>query len=369
MTMGVSMNFAKLTTGTPLRLALAGACLGLLVGCQSETARTGRAATGEPRTVKLITVETDEIVRSREFVGRVVPMGTVDLSFQVRGLLESFPVVEGTIVPRGSLIAMVEQEDYELQAREAQVRLDLETRNLERNLQLLESQSIPQSVFDQAEVSFDLAELALERAERNLRHTRLEAPFDALITRRLVDSATNIDPGRPVVRVQDVSELRVQFSVPEDLMPFIDRPDDFVMEAVLPSHPGMIFPLVYREHNTEPDRFTQTYQVSVAIIEEGESRIMPGMTAIVRGREKAARHGASGIPVPVAALVGEPDGGFSVWVYNTADSTVSPRGITVVPLDSESVLATEGLESGETIVAAGTAHLMAGQTVSRWEGF
>lgn len=336
----------------------------LLSACGQEKKSAGERS----RVVHLVTVDNEHALRSRDFVGRVVPVGTVDLSFQVGGTLEEFPAVEGSIIPRGELIASLDKVDFEIQVREAKLRLEHEERNLERNRTLLATDAISQSAFDQAESNFQLLEIALERAQRNLHHTEIRAPFDSLVTRRYLDRATLVDPGRAVVRVQDVSELRIHFSVPEDLMPRIHNADLYEVEAHLPAFPGVTFPLVYREHSTEPDRFTQTYRITVAIEDAGDHGILPGLTASVRVRERQSSLPADSFKIPLSAVQGDGRGGFQVWVYQDS-GRVSPKVVEVTPLDSELVLVTSGLESGDRIVAAGVTHLKPDMQVTPWDGF
>src|SRR5690606_41344590 len=84
----------------------------------------------------------------------------------------------------------------------------------------------------QTETAQNLSKVAQDTARRNLANTRIVAPFDALVTRRLVDPFTNVPAGAHIVRVQNVEEFRVHINVPENLMAALESPQLLVAEAI-----------------------------------------------------------------------------------------------------------------------------------------
>lgn len=343
------------------RVTLLLSLFAMLNACQESTAEqdTGR----ELRTVRLETIGQERAEGVRRFVGVVDALSTVDLAFQVGGRITAMPVQQGAIVPRGELIAELDDADYALAVREARVALDLSTLDYERNRKMLDSGAIPRATYDRAASDLEMRRLALSAAERNLAYTRIEAPFDALVTRRIVDSFTQVQAGTAVVRVQDVTELRVHISVPESLMAMLQTPERFTVTAEISAYPGRQFPLSYREHATEADPVTQTYQVSFGLARQDGINILPGMTATV-SVQSSDSYLAPRIDVPAAALDTADDGGFRVWVFNPEEGTVSPRAVTVGALGSSRVVIDTGLQPGEQVVTAGAHMLHEGMAVT-----
>ncbi|OFE11901.1 hypothetical protein PHACT_01035 [Pseudohongiella acticola] len=343
------------------RVTLLLSLFAIVNACQESTAEqdTGR----ELRTVRLETIGQERADGVRRFVGVVDALSTVDLAFQVGGRITRMPVQQGTIVPRGELIAELDSSDYELAVREARVALDLSTLDFERNRKMLDSGAIPRATFDRAQSDQELRQLALNAAQRNLDYTRIEAPFDALVTRRIVDSFTQVQAGTAVVRVQDVTELRVHISVPESLMAMLQTPERFAVSAEISAYPGRQFPLSYREHATEADPVTQTYQVSFGLPRQDGINILPGMTATVSVQSGDAFL-APRIDVPAAALDTADDGSFRVWVFEPGEGTVSSRSVTVGALGSNRVVINSGLTPGEQVVTAGAHMLYEGMAVT-----
>lgn len=307
----------------------------------------------------------------RRFVGRIEAVQTTDLSFQVGGELVAMPVREGQRVERGHRLAAIDPEDYERAVREAQVRLDLARQDLDRKSRLLQSNSVSEAVHEQAVAEHDLREVALETARRNLDHTTIEAPFDALVTRTLVDAHTNVTSGTPVLRVQDVSELRIAVNIPERLMGMIGNRDALQAHVVFPAADGARFDLDYRSHETQPDNVTQTYRVTFAMPYPEAPALLPGMI----GRVEIAPGGGMGaitgpgVSAPSSAVVADNDGGFHVWVVSGPDGEVRRQPVAVGPIVDDRVAITEGLSADDRIVTAGAHYLNEGMRVRPIEAF
>ncbi|RCV90839.1 efflux RND transporter periplasmic adaptor subunit [Billgrantia montanilacus] len=325
-----------------------------MAGCGDGS--TPEDAERTPRVVKLIEVSGQTHLPSRRFVGRIEALRTVDLSFRVGGQLTELPATQGEVIPRGELIARLDPADYELAVRRAEAEYQLARREMERTRQLLENQSISRSAFDEIRTTYELAEVQRDSARQDLSYTTINAPFDALVTRRLIENHSNVQPNTAIVRVQDVTELRVRFNVPESLMHYVVEPQRFEVEGELLSLPGETFRLAYREHVTEPDEVAQTYEVDFAIVDHEAVGALPGMTvAVMVALTDAVEHGA--LMVPLAALDKDSEGNFRVWVYRDEERRVEPRGVVVGEVHGERVPVVAGLKQGERIVAAG-AHLL-----------
>ncbi len=320
------------------------------------------------RPVRLVTAGATQAPEVRHFVGRVDAVSTVDLSFQVGGRIAEIPVREGALVAQGQTIATLEPDDYELALRQAQLQYDLAARDLARKRELVAREAISTAAFEQSEIENDLRRVALEDAERNLAHTTIAAPFDALVTRRLADAYANVQAGTPIVRVQDVTELRVHINVPENVIGLVARPEMFRIEAVFPDRPDEPLPLTYREHVTEPDAIAQTYEVTLALEKPFDGTILPGMTVSVRVRLASAAAQAA-MTLPVSAIDTAPDGDLRVWIYDPETQRVASREVALGDVSEQRIGLREGVAPGEKVVAAG-AHLMReGLRVRPFESF
>ncbi|WP_274427237.1 efflux RND transporter periplasmic adaptor subunit [Chelativorans sp. YIM 93263] len=337
----------------------------LLAACSESEAN--KAAEPQVQTVAIEPVSQSTAVGTRNFVGRLAPVSTVDVSFRVGGELIDLPVSEGATVKKGALLAALDPADYELALRQAQLSAELAKSDFERKEKLLATSSISRAVFDQSKTDHNLKEVAVENAERDLSDTTIKAPFDALITRRLTDAYTNVQPGQQVLRIQNISEFRVKISVPEDVLRLAGDPELIQAEAAIPGTDKR-YPLEYREHNTEADSVAQTYEVTFGMAPPADINLLPGMTVSVAVKRVAPRP-EEAYSVPIGAVDTSADGGFRVWVYDDETGAVSLRNVEIGMLSSDRVPVLSGLNLGDKIVAAGGQLLREGMIVRPMDAF
>lgn len=337
----------------------------LLTACGNNNAESEQETI---RTVRVETIAASEILAQRRFVGRVEALSTVDMSFQVGGRLKELSVQQGVVVPKGGLIAALDSADFILAEREMQAHYQFAQLDVTRKRHLAASNTIAKVMLDEAETAYKLRRIALDNARRNLSYTRITAPFDALITRRLTDNHTQVSPNQAVVRVQDVSTLKISINVPESLIKLVKRADQLAIEAIFPGKPEKRLSLHYVEHATEADAVAQTYEVVLAFNKLGDITVLPGMTVNVEIASPFS-NGTSEITMPISGIDTDEQGNTRAWIFDPQSATVSPRAITVGPATSERVSVLSGLIGGEQIVSAGGHLLHDGMKVRRFTGF
>lgn len=331
--------------------------LTLLAAC-SQPVETEEAPA---RRVLVQTVETTSPQSRFEFVGRVEARISVDIAFQVGGQLAELPLAEGQQIAAGDLIAQLDLEDFRRAEREARVQLQQARTDLERQQTLHERGIASQAALDSAQTQFDLRAVALETASRNLEYATLTAPFDGLVSRRLVDAFTVVSPGQPVARIQDVSELRLNIPVSEDMVATLGEDDVISVRAAFPFLPDQTFPLEFREMVAEPDNASQTYHAILALPTNLPANILPGMTATVWAEFDRDNGGEAEILVPIRAIGYAADGSPFVWIFT--EDRVERRAVETNGVHGESVTILAGLVEGEQIVTAGVNALVEGMTV------
>lgn len=325
------------------------------------------AAQDTPRLAKIVAVESVDGSLERQFFGRVTAKETVDLAFQVGGQIVEFPAVEGQPIPKGGLIARLDLEPFELaldQARAQQVQAD---RNLQR-FQQLQGSAVSQVSVDDAQTQSELTAISVRDAERNLRHARLEAPFTALVASRSTANFATIGAGTPVVRLHDMSELRIEIDVPEVIFQSAGENPDVDLTARFPAI-DRDFDLQVREFNAETSSVGQTFRITLGMPPPDGQVILPGssvtVTAVLKG-------GAARTLIPASAVVSDNSGASQVMVFEPAgadEGVVKRIDVEIQPTSTGAVEVVSGLSAGQDIVASGAALLADGETVRRFTGF
>jgi RND family efflux transporter MFP subunit len=343
---------------------------GLLAACQDDTVdpvlQAEAALHAAPRPAKIFKV-TDQIgLLERRFAGRVAAVKTVDLSFQVPGKLVKLPVLESQQVKEGDLIASLDTADYDRAVREATIKAEQAKRELDRLETLRDRSVISQSAYDEQKNKHDLALEALKEARQNLGYTTLTAPFDGIVSDRLVDSFTTVSVGTPVVRMHDVSEVQVDINVAEALFGRVTESEVVSIEARFPAYGDKLFPLQYREHSSQVDAVTQTYRITLAMSGDGAEQLSPGMTAsvIVKFLPGGLALGEQFL-VPTGSVAVDGNGDAFVWKFADDTGAVSKQPVEIGTVMGDYIPVRTGLTTGDEIVSAGVAYLSDGQVVRR----
>ncbi|MDO9625979.1 MAG: efflux RND transporter periplasmic adaptor subunit [Pseudomonas sp.] len=328
-----------------------------------------------PRLAKLFTVEDPAAQRLREFPARLKATEEAELSFRIGGQLKSLEVLQGQQVKRGQLIASIEDTDQRLRVRDRQASFDLANAQYQRIAKLLERQLISRSEHDQRKANRDSASAALSLALQELEYTRILAPFDGVVANTHVDNFQVVQAKQPIVTLQSGDSLDVLFQLPENLLTNLRSREDslnYHPSVTLDSLPDREFEAVYKEHSTQPDPRTLTYQVTLSMPRPEELNLLPGMSATVRvDFAQLSRTPDNRLLVPVEAVFSADAGPASakqVWVVREQDGVLylSGRAVEVGQLNRDSIEVLSGLEPGEQIVAVGGAELEEGQAIRPW---
>jgi len=333
----------------------------LLTGCDTGTELV--AVDQSIRPAKLIRVQARGATTVHEFVARVEAAQSIDLSFELDGVLAALPVREGQTITRGELVAALEPTDFQLAVREAELEVQLASQDLDRKRRLLAQNGIAASLVEDARARHQLQQVRLQQRREALAKSRIVAPFDAQVARRYLDNFVQISAKDPVVRLSDLRELQVVAGIPEQLLVTVNTDQVAGLAAVFPFAPERSFPLVYRENRGEADAVAQTYEVSFTMQRPPEFNVLPGMTAAVRVMLRPPSDSASVVRLPVGALVSAPDKQLFVWLFDSKTQLVSKRAVQVGVPDAKGIPVLSGLDGGELVIATGASELREGMRV------
>lgn len=317
--------------------------------------------------VTLFEVEKIETTSERVFFGRVKARQTVDLAFQVAGQILQIPMEEGQPIKAGELIAELDLEPFELSLARAQAQLKQAEDDFER-LSTLGRNTVSQVSIDDAETDVSLNRIDVRDAERELRLATLRAPFDGIVAQRIVPSFSTISAGTPVIRLHDMSDLRVEIEVPEVLFQRAGRDPDVQIQVEFAAN-SQRYDLEFREVVAETTQIGQSFTLTFGMSPPENLFVLPGASATVFTRLKDQ---TAPLIIPSSALVFDPNGNPSVMVFepnNSNSGTVRRQSVTIAPAEDGSLQVTEGLQGGEEIVAAGASLLSDGDSVDRFAGF
>lgn len=336
-------------------------CVLLFAGC--DASEIAAPADQGIRPARIVEVSLDESLKQMVFVGHIEASNAIDMSFEVAGALQSFPVREGQTLKKGELIAELDPTDYELATREAQLQLQLAQQDYQRKADVLARGGIAKSLVADAKSFALLQGVRLEQAQHRLRDTKMYAPFNAYVSRRYVDNYVKTQVGDRIVRLNDLDQLLVVASIPEQtLASVIDNLRASVF-AVFDFMPGQRFPLEYRENRGDADTVGQTYEVSFAMARPDSREILPGMTATLVVQFAENSNSTPEYLLPISALVTDAEKKVYVWLFDQTSQRVQKRYVSVGRPTPSGVYVTQGLVEGDLIVSSGANQLMEGMKI------
>jgi RND family efflux transporter MFP subunit len=154
------------------------------------------------------------------------------LSAEVSGQVETVNFDVDDFVDKGAVVMTIRDREYRARRQQAVAALDEAAANLrqtrlefERQQDLRNRKLISQAEFDRASANLEAAnarkssaEASLERAEEELRHTVVRAPYSGIVVERFVEPGESVNPGQPIMSGYSRQELRVVASVPQSLI-------------------------------------------------------------------------------------------------------------------------------------------------------
>jgi RND family efflux transporter MFP subunit len=122
-----------------------------------------------------------------ELDGTVAPLQQVNVTARVAGKLNHIGFKDGDPVKAGQLLFVIEPDTYVEQVKLNQARLDQAKKDYERQLQLSKENATSVSNVESDLSNLQQAEANLRLAQINLAYTEERAPFDGVMSKRLVD--------------------------------------------------------------------------------------------------------------------------------------------------------------------------------------
>lgn len=167
--------------------------------------------------------------------GVVIPEREVAVAAKVVGRIAAMPYDEGAAVAQGEVLVQLEDAQWqaELQAglaaaRLAEIEVERKRKHRDRIKGLRERSSASEDALDNASFDLAAAEASLRSARADvdklralLAETRIVAPFDAIVTRRIAEVGTVTSPGSPLLELQDQRRLKLRTRIKEKDIPHI----------------------------------------------------------------------------------------------------------------------------------------------------
>jgi membrane fusion protein (multidrug efflux system) len=295
-------------------------------------------------------------------IGTVVAVNGVTVSADLPGVVESIAFDSGRRVQKGDMLVRLDTKQERAQLAAAEAQRELARLNLERKEGLLAKAVIPQAMYDQVAAEFKQADARVGEIRAAIDRKTIRAPFSGTLGIRHANVGQFLAPGAPIVSLQALQPVYVNFSVPQHEAGLI-APRALV-QATSDALGGSLTGRV-AAFDSIIDEATRNVQVQ-AIFENREEKLRPGMFVEV---QLAKGNRTQAVTLPVSAISYAPFGDSVFIVENVkgpdgkAYRGVRQQFVKLGGARGDQVAVLTGVRPGEEVVTSGVFKLRPGAAV------
>jgi membrane fusion protein (multidrug efflux system) len=356
----------------------------LLTGC-SESNTSGESEDGRRVSVQTAVVQTGSITEYLEVAGTTAPRERAKLGAKVDGTISEITVDEGDEIRKGQLLLSLDPVDFQLeidraaaalktaQAELEQAQEDYELKGFDwkRISSLYERRVIAKHRYDGMKASYHMAKAAVDAAraqveqrkaelglaEKRYADSRVLAPFDAVVTKKMLHAgeiSSVYGYNWEALEVMDLSYIKIECDIAEKWLTRISPGMSTLIKV--DAFPGEKFQGTITTMTPLVDPQQRTFKVKI-VIPNGNNKFTAGMFA----RIKIALENRQGtIIVPIDDILQTPDGHF---IFLVQDGKARWRQIELGIVEEKKAEVVSGLQPGDVVVTAGSHGLQDGTPV------
>lgn len=300
------------------------------------------------------------VVTEHAFSERIEALGTaranesVTVTSKAAEQVSRLHFTDGALVRKGAILAELTSAEESAQLAEARAALDDAEKQYDRILPLVRNGSLSKARLDAQTAIRDGARARVEALEARLADLLIKAPFSGVVGLRRISPGTLVQPGDPIVTLDDVDTIKLDFTVPETQIAALAPGQTVTARSVAfrdKTFTGQIATL-----DSRVDPVTRAVTVR-ALIDNPERLLRPGMLLVVAvtGESRTA------LRIPEEALVPE---GQQQYVYTLdGNDTAVRRPVVIGAREPGFVEVRDGLKAGEKVITEGTIKVRPGQKV------
>jgi membrane fusion protein (multidrug efflux system) len=297
-----------------------------------------------------------------EAIGTAVAVHGVTVSADLPGIVDRIAFDSGHAAQAGEVLVQLDTKQEEAQLVAAEAQRDLTRLNYERARGLAEQGIVAKQDFDRAEAENKQAEARVGEIRATIQRKRIRAPFAGVLGIRQVNLGQYLSAGDPVVSLQSLRPIYVNFAVPQQEVGRLRVGGEVSVSAE--GVPGAVTGRI-TAIDSIVNEGTRNVGVQATFANE-DGRLHPGMFVQTRIDLGA---GTSVIALPASAINYAPYGD-SVFVVADVDGPKGQkyRGVRqqFVKLGGgrgDQVAVLSGLGPGEEVVTSGVFKLRPGAAV------
>lgn len=316
-----------------------------------------RGGPGGPAQVTAAVVQAHVFSDAIEVLGVAKGRQSVTLTAATTQLVEKVHFTDGQSVKKGAVLISLKNTEQDAGLAQAEAALAQAQKTYERYQTLSQEGWAAKSQLEQYEAAYKAAQANVNAAKARQADREIRAPFSGVVGLSDVAPGALVNPGSPIVTLDDISTIRVDFQVPEQYLGLIHEGE--AIEAAIDAYPGERAHGRIARLDTRIDERTRSVTVRAEFPNPG-LKLKPGMltrVSISRGQRRA-------LAVPESAVSVQGDSAFVFMIRAGGLGAVAEQRPIVTGLRQDNIVEVlDGVQAGDRIVADGLNKVQAGQPI------
>jgi membrane fusion protein (multidrug efflux system) len=299
------------------------------------------------------------IVKTERLVSQINALGTaraneaVEVTSKVSNTVTAVRFSDGQRVQQGQVLVELDSDQARADLAAAEAASAESASQVKRSRELIDSRVISESQFEQLEATMKANAARVAAARSHVDDTVIRAPFTGRVGLRRVSVGSLVSPGTTITTLDDLSVIKVDFSVPENFLAGLR--DGLKVTATAAAFPSRDFKGTVTGVDSRIDPVTRSITVRAAV-PNPDLLLKPGMFLNVT----LARDEHEALMVPEAALVPEQSRQF---LFVIEDGRAMRREVRIGRRQPGRVEIVAGLKPGEQVIVEGTQKVREGGAV------
>lgn len=351
---GVSLNFLR---NHPLSLVGIAITAGIAfwfgqtyLGNQQQLAeRRG----GDVVSVVVADVQTQSFVDKVESIGTAVANESVAITTKVTETVTKVNFEDGMYVEAGDILVELTNSEETAMLSEAAANVAEATRQFERVQNLIQQKLASETQLDVERNRMQTAKARYEGIVARLDDRLIRAPFSGKLGFRNVSPGTLLSPNAPLTTLDDISSIKLDFSIPESYLAAIKPGQEVLAKSI--AYPDYTFVGVVATIDSRIDPNTRTIKVR-AILDNDNLLLRPGMLLTVQLIQERQRY----LAIPESAVVPVQN---QQYAYVIRDGKAERLEFQAGRRTPGFVEVLSGLEAGDKVITEGIIKIRPGSPV------
>lgn len=306
-----------------------------------------------PMQVQVRVLRPRPLDNSIQATGSLLANEAIEVRSEVAGRVTEIGFQEGGQVAQGQVLLRINDDDVQAELKKADLAVQLATDDEARKKQLLAVKGVSQQAYDDALVALMSAEADRDNLRAQINKTVIRAPFSGKIGLRQVSLGGYVSPNTLITDLQQVSPIKVDFSVPERYgrEVAVGKKIRFSLDGDTTGYQAEVYAV---DPAVDPASRTIAARARAA---NANGRLRPGSFAHITAE---LSHLPDALMIPTEALVPDIQGQKVLLIRN--GKAASARVRTGIRTNNE-VQLISGVQAGDTVITTGLLQLRDGMDV------